>query len=633
LRLEEASLVNFVADNEISKPPFREFNWLQRDIEADRRTDGSVIIRSRIPLGAYETHIPVYLARHATENPDRIWLAQRRGPERQWSKVTFAEGKRVVDSLTQGLLDLRLDHDRPLAILSGNSLEHAFITLACMQARILVAPLSPAYSLLSRDHGKLKSIFSLLRPGAVFVQDGVAFEKALQALDLKDAPIVCADRPPTSLTSVPFSELASARPTSAVEDSIAKITGDTTAKLMLTSGSTGMPKVVINTQRMMCANVTMGMQTFIRDPEQPPAVRLDWMPWSHAMAGNATFNTVLAYGSALYLDEGRPIPGMFDETIRNLRDVSPTVCASAPVGYAMLAAALESDDGLRDSFFKRMEVLAYGGGRLPDDLYERMQALSVRSTGRRIVFTSGWGATETTALSTSTYWDNERPGLIGLPPPGIELKMVPQVDGKYELRLRGVTVTPGYYRQPELTRAAFDEEGFYRIGDLGAFVDEKDPSQGLLFAGRIAEEFKLLTGTFVPVGALRVEVIAAASPVIQDALVTGQDRPFVGILAWPALEACRRLIGNMSAAPETVVAHPLVRDHVRDRLRAHNREFAGSTSMRIARAILMAEPASIDSGELTDKGYINQRAGLERRSAFVVRLYAEAPDDDVIVVE
>ena len=473
----------------------------------------------------------------------------------------------------------------------------------------------------------------MLRPGIVFVQDGVAFERALQALGLKETRIVCVDRPPTSLTSVSFNELAGARPTSAVEDSIAKITGDTVAKLMLTPGSTGMPKVVINTQRMMCANVTMGQQTIVRGPEESRDVMLNWMPWSHVMGGNAVFNNVLAYGSELYLDEGRPIPGMFDETLRNLREVSPTVYASAPVGYAMLAPALESDDALRDNFFKRMDRLIYGGARLPDDLYDRMQALAIRSTGQRIVFSSGWGATETTALSTSTYWDTERVGLIGLPPPGIELKMAPAGGGKYELRLRGVTVTPGYYRQPELTRAAFDEEGCYRIGDLGAFVDENDPSQGLLFSGRIAEDFKLLTGTFVHVGMLRVEAIAAASPVIQDALVAGQDRPFVGILAWPALEACRRMIGDMTATPERVVAHPLIRDHVRDRLRAHNREFAGSTSMRVARAILMGEPASIDSGELTDKGYINQRAGLERRSAFVARIYAETPDEDVIVVD
>jgi len=262
-----------------------------------------------------------------------------------------------------------------------------------------------------------------------------------------------------------------------------------------------------------------------------------------------------------------------------------------------------------------------------------MQALAIRSTGHRIVFSTGWGSTETTAAATSTYWDTERVGLVGLPLPGVDLKLTPTGGANYELRVRGPAVTPGYYRQPELTRAAFDEEGFYKIGDLGAFVDETDPAQGLLFCGRLAEDFKLLTGTFVHVGELRVEVLAAASPVLQDALVAGHDRAFVGILAWPALEACRRLTGDAGATLEQVVAHPMIREHVRVRLRAHNLGFAESSSMRVARAILMAEPASIDSGELTDKFYINQRAGIERRSALVERLYADFPDEGVILVD
>lgn len=279
-----------IADVEGAKPPFRKIKWLARDIEADRRPDGSVIVRSRIPLDPYETSIPARLARHAAESPDKAWLAQRRGPERQWRKITYAEAKRTIDSLTQALLNLRLEEGRPLAVLSGNSLEHALMAFAGMQARIPVAPMSAAYSLLSQDHEKLKAIFALIRPGVVFVQDGIAFEKALAALDLKGAPIVCVDRPPSSLASLAFNALAATPPTPAVEASIAKITGDTVGKLLFTSGSTGMPKAVVNTQRMMCANVAMGQQFRPRAPDDPRGVLLDWMPWSHSMGGNAIFH-------------------------------------------------------------------------------------------------------------------------------------------------------------------------------------------------------------------------------------------------------------------------------------------------------------------------------------------------------
>jgi feruloyl-CoA synthase len=332
------------------------------------------------------------------------------------------------------------------------------------------------------------------------------------------------------------------------------------------------------------------------------------------MGGNALFNVALTEGGTLYIDDGRPMPGMIDETLRNLREISPTYYANVPAGYAALAAAMEKDDALCRSFFKNLGLLAYGGARLPDDLYDRFQALAVRTTGERFVFYTGWGSTETAPTSTGTYWDTERVGLIGLPFPGVELKMVP-AGAQYELRLRGVNVTPGYYGQPELTQKAFDEEGFYCIGDAGVFVNPDDPAQGLIFSGRVVEDFKLTTGTFVLVGSLRTDAIAAASPVIQDALVAGQDRPFIGLLAWPSLDACRRLIGDMDASLETVVNHPKVRAHLRDGLLAHNKAVNGVSSMTIARAMLMAEPPSIDGNELTDKGYINQRAGLERRRA------------------
>jgi feruloyl-CoA synthase len=615
----------------LTKPGFRKVEWLKRDIAVERRPDGVIIMKSRIPLKPYEKHIPAALAKWAKEVPERTWLAQRAGADRQWRKLSYGEAKRLVDGLTQALLNLGLAPGRPVTILSGNSIEHALMTQAAMQARFPAAPVSPAYSLMSQDHLKLKYLFDLIKPAVVMVQDGPTFEKALKALDLSGVTVVHVARPCDGIKSVSFADLAATPVTKDVEDSISQITPKTVGKLLFTSGSTGMPKAVINTQEMMCANAAMMMQVRPRDPNGPLATYLDWMPWNHTMGGNALFNPVLIEGGTLYIDDGRPMPGQIEETLRNLREISPTYYANVPAGYAALAAAMEKDDALCRSFFKNLGLMAYGGARLPDDLYERMQALAVRATGERIVFYTGWGSTETAPTSTGTYWDTERVGLIGLPFPGVELKMVP-VGSKFELRLRGVNVTPGYFGQPELTRKAFDEEGFYCIGDAGVFVDPDDPVQGIIFAGRVVEDFKLTTGTFVHVGSLRTDAIAAATPVVQDALVTGQDRPFIGLLAWPNLHACRQIVGNPDATYEEVVKHPAVIACLKQGLEGHNASAAGASSMRIARAMLMVEPASIDGNELTDKGYINQRAGLERRAALVEKLYADRPGEDVIIL-
>jgi feruloyl-CoA synthase len=615
----------------LTKPAFRKIEWLERDIAVERRGDGVIVLKSRIPLKAYEKHIPASLAKWAKDAPDRTWLAQRAGAERQWRKVSYGEAKRTVDALTQGLLNLGLQPGSPVAILSGNSIEHALLTQAAMQAQLPAAPVSPAYSLMSLDHLKLKYLFDLIKPRVVMVQDGPTFAKALNALDLDGVTVVHVARPCEGIRSIAFADLAATPVTTDVDESIAKITPDTIGKLLFTSGSTGMPKAVINTQQMMCANAAMMMQVRPRDSSGPVATYLDWMPWNHTMGGNALFNPVLTEGGTLYIDDGRPMPGMFDETIRNLREISPTYYANVPAGYAALAAAMEKDDALCRSFFRNLGLMAYGGARLPDDLYDRMQALAVRAAGERIVFYTGWGSTETGPTSTGTYWDTERVGLIGLPFPGVELKMVP-CGSKYELRLRGVNVTPGYFGRPDLTKAAFDEEGFYCIGDAGVFVDPQDPLQGIIFAGRVVEDFKLTTGTFVHVGSLRTDAIAAATPVIQDALVAGQDRPFVGLLAWPNLHACRQMIGNPDASYDDVVQHPAVIGCLKRGLEEHNRSTEGASSLRIARAMLMVEPASIDGNELTDKGYINQRAGLERRAELVERLYADHPGEDVIIL-
>src|ERR1700716_21459 len=554
----------------LTESAFRKIEWLERDIAIERRPDGVIVLKSRIPLKPYEKHIPASMAKWAKEHPNRIWLAQRAGADQEWRKLSYGEAKRTVDALTQALLNLKLAPGSPVAILSGNSIEHALMTMAAMQARLPAAPVSPAYSLMSHDHLKLKYLFDLIKPAVVMVQDGPTFEKALKALDLIGVTVVHVARPADGIESVAFADLAATPVTKDVEQSIASITPDTVGKLLFTSGSTGMPKAVINTQAMMCANAAMMMQVRPRDGSGPLPTVLDWMPWNHTMGGNAAFHPVLVDGGTLYIDDGRPMPGQIEETLKNLHEISPTYYANVPAGYAALAAAMEKDDALCRNFFKNLSLMAYGGARLPDDLYDRMQALAVRTTGERIVFYTGWGSTETAPTSTGTYWDTERVGLIGLPFPGVELKMVP-VGEKYELRLRGVNVTPGYFGRPDLTAAAFDEEGFYCIGDAGVFVDPSDPLQGIIFAGRVVEDFKLTTGTFVHVGSLRTDAIAAATPGVQDALITGQDRPFVGLLAWPNLHACRQITGNPDAGYEEVVKHPDVLACLKRGLQEHNK--------------------------------------------------------------
>ncbi|MBX9945341.1 MAG: AMP-binding protein [Reyranella sp.] len=606
------------------RAPFKPIEFLSRDVKVERRGDGTIVLQSNHRLKPYERHVPAFLAKWAAEAPDRVWLAQRRGPARDWLKVTYAEAKRQVDAATQALLDRGFGPDRPVMILSSNSIEFALLTMAAMQARAPLAPVSPAYSVMSQDHAKLKYVFDLIKPGLVFVQNGEIYARALAALDLSGVLLVHVDKPPPAMQSLPWSELVATRPTDAVAQSIARIEPRTVGKFLFTSGSTGMPKAVINTQEMMCANLAMGQMARTRKADDPPAVMLDWLPWNHTMGGNATFQGNLAEGGTTYIDDGKPLPGLFDETLRNLRDISPTYFANVPAGYAMLATALERDDALAKSFFRNLNSLAYGGATLPDDLYERMEALAVKHTGYRLPFVTGWGSTETAPTATTVHWASERVGLIGLPYPGVRLKMVPTGEaGRYELRLKSVIVTPGYYKQPDLTAQMFDEEGFYKIGDAGRFVDPDDASWGLIFDGRVVEDFKLTSGTFVLVGTLRTTAIAAATPVLQDAVICGQDRAYVGLLGFPNIAACRRLAGDSEANLTTadLLAHAAVVGTLRDGLAKMNAAATGS-SMRIKRALLMAEPPQVDGHEITDKGYINQRATLERRKALVDRLYA-----------
>jgi feruloyl-CoA synthase len=612
--------------------PFKPIEFLSRDVKVERRDDGTVVLQSNHRLKPYERHVPAFLARWAAEVPDRVWLAQRRGPDREWLKLTYAEAKRQVDAATQALLDRGFGPDRPVMILSSNSIEFALLSMAAMQARAPVVPVSPAYSVMSQDHAKLKYVFDLIKPGMVFVQNGEIYAKALAVLDMEGVLLVHVDKPPPQMQSLPWSELVATKATDAVATSVAAIEPKTVGKFLFTSGSTGVPKAVINTQEMMCANLAMMSMARVRKPGDAAPVVLDWLPWNHTMGGNATFQGNLSEGGTTYIDDGKPLPGMFEETLRNLHEVSPTSFSNVPAGYAMLATALEKDEALARRFFSNLNVLAYGGATLSDDLYDRMETLAVKHTGYRIPFVTGWGSTETAPTATSVHWASDRVGLVGLPYPGVQLKMVPTgEEGRYELRLKSVIVTPGYFKQPDLTAQMFDEEGFYRIGDAGRFVDPADPSWGLIFDGRVVEDFKLMSGTFVLVGTLRTTAIAAATPVLQDAVVCGEGRDEVGLLGFPNIAACRQLADDKEAKLTTaeLLAHPAVIGALKSGLAAMNAAAKGS-SMQVRRVLLMAEPPSIDGNEMTDKGYINQRATLERRRALVDRLYAGG--EGVIVV-
>lgn len=612
-----------------SLPSFKPLPQLPPKIYSQRRADGATIIRSLYDPAPMHPSIAHLLERRAAEHPARNLLAQRT-PQGPWRFMTYGEANQRASAVAQALLDRNLGPDTPLMILSGNSIEHAVMMLGAMKARVPVVPVSVAYSLFSQDHGKLRHVAALAKPKIVFADNGPLYANALKALDLAGVEIVTVV-PAPDLPCTSYDRLLETSAGPAVRASMDRITHATVAKYLFTSGSTGLPKGAIQTHLMMCA--VIAAQEALRaeqpDPGEIPET-LEWMPWNHISAGNIGFNGNLNAGGTIYLDAGKPIPGMFDETIRNLREISPLGFGSAPIAFAMLADAMERDDALRDKFFAKLRVMGYGGATLSDDLYQRMQALAIKSTGHRIALTTMYGATETQGI-TVVHWITERVGLIGLPLPGITLKLVPNGQ-KLEVRVKGPTVTPGYLNRPDLTEAAFDEEGFYKLGDAAKFVDPHEPAKGLIFDGRVTEDFKLSSGTWVSVGTLRAELVAACSPLVQDCVVAGLDKEFIAILAWPNMAAARELCADPNLkTPDEILRAPAIVEFVRDRLRKHNKS-AGGSSGKVQRLMLMSEPPSIDGHEITDKGYVNQRATLDRRAKLVDALYAKSPPPDVIVV-
>ena len=615
---------------EPTNAPFRDVDFLPRDVSFARRPDGVILARSRVPLAPTEPHLPAYLRRHASERPEQPWLAQRRGPERRWRYVSFGEAKATVDALSQGLLDLRLPSGRPLVILSGNSIEHALLTLAAMQARIPVAPISPAYSLASTDHEKLRHLMARLEPALVFVQSGEAYQRALDAAVPRETPILFEEARPTGRRAIAYEALAGAAPSDDVDRSIAAIDPDDLAKLMLTSGSSGPPKAVMQTHRMLTATLTSMLQ-ILGDRANRPIVRLDWAPWNHVF-GATNLGTTLVAGGAFHIDEGRPVGPELAETLQNLREISPTSYVNVPAGFAAIIPALEAEQAMARTFFERLEEISYAGARLPDELAVRLQAVAVATTGRRVPITAGYGATETGPTGAYVYWTTDQVGLIGLPQPGVEMKLVPLGEGRYEIRLRGPSVMPGYLDDPERTAAAFDEEGFYRFGDAATFVDEARPLEGLRFAGRTSEEFKLQTGTFVRATALRLDLLEASAPWVQDLVICGEDQAFIGVLAWPDLEAGRRLLGRPDASLAELARSAELQKRIRNAFAAHNERHPAS-SMRARRLLMLETPPSIDRGEVTDKGSISPRAVLQHRADLARQLFQDQPPPAVIPIE
>ena len=596
------------------------------DVTVERRPDGTMLVRSPHPLGPYPAAITDWLDHWAKVAPDRVFLGERRGEA--WRTVTYAAARETARRVAKGLIDRGLTVERPVAILSGNGVDHALVGLGAMIAGVPYAPVSPPYSLVAKDFAKLKAILSILTPGLVFVADGAPFARAIEAAVPEDVEVVAGANRPSSRPSTTLEAFLAKPAGPEVDAAQAKVGPDTIAKLLFTSGSTGAPKGVINTHRMMAANQAMLKGLNPSYGAEPPTL-IDWLPWSHTFGGNNNFNLVLANGGSYYIDDGKPLPGAIEETVQNLREISPTVYYNVPKGFEMLLPYLQADERLRSSLFVRLQSFVYAGAALPPHVREELERLGRETIGEAVPILTSLGSTETGPSAISVTELACDPGVVGIPNPGVEVKLVPNGD-KLEARLKSPSITPGYWRQPELTKAAFDEEGYYKLGDALRFFDESDPERGFVFDGRVAEDFKLATGTWVSVGPLRLKFVAHCAPYVTDVVVAGHDRDDAAALVVPNLATCRDLAGtDASVSAAEVLACERVREKFAGLLAAFNRA-AGGSSGRFARMLLMDDPPSLDTGELTDKGSINQRAVLAHRSKMVEELYAETHSPRVI---
>jgi len=598
--------------------PWRQIEVWKPDIEVRRAEGGVIYISQRPPLPYYRDRITQALVEQAARTPDRTLFAER-DPDGGWRKVSYAETVGAAMSIGQYLLDAGLGPRRPLAILSGNSVDHALLALAAIHVGIPYAAISPAYSLVSTDFARLREVFETLEPGMVYAAEAAPFAAAIEAVAKPGTrqlfSIGAAD------PSQSFADALATEPTKAVDAAFAAITPETVAKFLFTSGSTGKPKAVVNTHRMICSNQVMVRETYAYMKKEPP-VFLDWSPWHHTAGGNKLFFMPIFNGGTLYIDDGRPTGKDILKTVRNLREVHPTWYFNVPKGYEALIPHLEADAALSAGFFRDVKMLWYAGASMAQHTWDALDRLSVAATGKRVLLATGLGATETAPATLMCTWPQEKAGNVGLPCHGVTLKLVP-LEGKYDARVKGPNITPGYWNAPELTKAAFDEEGFYRFGDALRFADPEDPSKGFFFDGRTAENFKLDTGTWVATGALRTTFVNHFGDIVRDVAIAGPDRPQLGALVFPDIGALRRIAADLpaDAAPDQLFAHHGVRQTFLSLLRSFGEHSTGSSNF-VRRLLLVDPPPTIDSGELADKGSLNQRAVLARRADLVEELYS-----------
>lgn len=610
---------------DIMNTPMRNVALWQPKVMTEARPDGTLLIWREDALDDYPDRLSDRILHWAKERPEQTWMAQRDATG-NWIKSSFSELADLMPRVGTALLKHGLSVDRPLLILSGNSLAHAIAALSAQYVGIPSAAVAPAYALVSTDFEKLRGIAAQITPGAIFVQDSSAFADAITTVFSSDIPVIAVSG---SLPDRPlhyWADMIATAPSDQAEDARVSTGPDTLAKFLFTSGTTGSPKAVIQTQRMLCSNQQMVQNCFAYMQDEPP-VLVDWAPWNHVASGSKVFNMALYNGGTYYIDAGKPTPDGMQETIRNLREISPTWYFNVPAGYERLVTEMEQDEGLRDTFFSKVKIIMYAGAGMAINTWERLQALSVAAIGQRVLLATGLGSTETAPFAIFCTEPQNAPGNCGVPAQGVTMKLVPDGD-KMEVRFKGPNVTPGYWRDPKLSAQAFDDEGFYRMGDAMRFAVPGDAARGFIFDGRTAENFKLRSGTWVAVGALRTALIDALGGLIREAVIAGEDRAELGALLVPLRPAVEALVdGGIDMDDATLYTHPALVARLREMLQTHAAKATGSAS-RIMRALILDTPLSFDAGEVTDKGSVNQRAVLRHRPASVETLFS---DDHAVI--